>query len=638
MKRIFLCFMLFAVMPVFSQSLSVDSLKQILKSENKIQRFKALCLLSDEYSKSDLDKALFYAKKSLLLAKAIKNDTLRSYSYNSIANIYQYKSQLDSALLFHQKALKFRQKIKDSLGIADSYNNIGIAYDSKGQFKEGLDNYFRALYYYDKKNDFSKMAMTYTNIGIIYKVQKEYKKALDYYRKANDLYLKAKNDFGITVSSGNLGSILINFEKYEESVSYSEIAAKGYKKLGYDRYIAFPMSNIAVVYDSLHQFGKANENYIESIKLHEKYQNWYEVSNICAAYANCLIKQKAYSESIRLSEKAIVFAKKSDAYFLEVSTHHNLAKAYAGLGNFHKAYHYSNLYNIGKDSLFVSEKTKSIFELETKYETEKKEKLLIKQQAQAKQRNIWLVILLLLALSAMLIGYLIFRQQKLKNRQQKQEFQLKSAIAQIETQNKLQEQRLGISRDLHDNIGAQLTFIISSVDNIKYAFDLKNTKLDSKLESISDFTKSTIIELRDTIWAMNSSEISFEDLRLRIFNLIEKAKIAKENIDFKFRIDEKISRQKFTSMKGMNIYRTIQESINNSIKYADATEITVDVKTDGSRIEISISDNGTGFDPETVMLGNGIQNMKKRLNDIGGEFILESFPGKGTKIIISIEK
>ena len=621
-----------------STVVSIDSLKQIVKKGNKKQQFHALSMLSEEFSKYDLDKALDYAKKSLLQAKAIKNDTFISYAYNSIANTYQYKSELDSALLYHQKSLKVRQTIKDSLGIADSYNNIGITYDSKGQFHEALDNYFRALYYYEKKGDLAKMAMTYTNIGIIYKSQKEYKKALDYYRKANNFYLKAKDDFGITVSSGNLGSVLINFMKYDESLKYSQIAKSGYEKLGYERYVAFPVSNIAVVYDSLHQFSEANQSYLESIGKHEKYQNWYEVANISNAYANCLVKQGKYSESIKMSEKAIVFAKKSDAYFLEVCAHENLSKAYAKIGNFKEAYKYSDLYNNGKDSLFVNEKTKAIFELEAKYETEKNEKLLLKKEAEAKQRNIWLVILLILVVSAILIGYLIYRQQKLKNKQQKQEFQLRSAISQIETQNKLQDQRLSISRDLHDNIGAQLTFIISSVDNIKYAFDLKNSKLDNKLESISNFTKATIVELRDTIWAMNSNEISFEDLRLRIFNLIEKAKVAKEDINFKFHIDDTISKQKFTSIKGMNIYRVIQEAINNSIKYSNATVITVEVKNNDKEIQIIISDDGIGFDPETTLSGNGLQNMKKRLKDIGGKFILDSKPQSGTKISVIITK
>ncbi|MDR6966394.1 signal transduction histidine kinase [Flavobacterium arsenatis] len=641
MRKLYILLFIFFNSLNFAQGLTVqkiDSLKKATTKGDVKNRCNSLLLLSDEYSNTDLNVALRYAKMSLENAKKAKNDTLLAISYNSIANAYQYKSKLDSALIFHQKALHHRKKIKDTIGMADSYNNLGIAYDSMGLFSESLHNYFRALYFYDKKKDLEKLAMTYTNIGIIYKTQKEYQKTFQYYKKANELYKKVKSDFGITVSSGNLGSILIDFGKYEESIKYSQIAKEGYEKMGYDRYVGYPVSNIAVVYDSLHRFEEANKNYIEAIKLHEKYLNSYEVANICNAYAKCLIKQEKFQESILISNKSKEFSKKVNAFFLEVNANQNLATANSKLGNFEEAYKYSNLYTTGIDSLFKTEKTKAIFELETKYNTEKKEKLLIQKEAEAKQRNALLIVLSILVISAILLGYLFYRQQKLKNRQQEQEFQLKSAIAQIETQNKLQDQRLSISRDLHDNIGAQLTFIISSVDNIKYVFDLENTKLDGKLQSISNFTKSTIVELRDTIWAMNNDEISFEDLKMRIFNFIEKAKIATEEIEFKFNIDDNLSQQKFTSVKGMNVYRTIQEAINNSIKYAKATEIRIDVKSIDDKINIIISDNGIGFDENAIVPGNGIQNIRKRIKDIGGTFTLQSELEKGTTISLTVPK
>lgn len=641
MKKLYIFIFLFLYGFAWTQGLSVkkiDSLKIVATKGNANNKCNSLLLLSEEYSNSDLNIAMRYAKLSLDEAKKAQNDTLFAISYNSIANTYQYKSKLDSALIFHEKALHHRKKIKDTVGMADSYNNLGIAYDSMGLFSESLHNYFRALYFYDKKKDLEKLAMTYTNIGIIYKTQKEYKKAYKYYKKANELYIKTKSDFGITVSSGNMGSILIDFGRYDESIKYSLIAKQGYEKMGYDRYVGYPVSNIAVVYDSLHRFEEANKNYIQAIQLHEKYLNSYEVANICNAYAKCLIKQKKFKESILISDKAKAFSKKVNAFFLEVNANHNLAVANSKLGNFKEAYKYSNLYTTGIDSLFKTEKTKAIFELETKYNTEKKEKLLIQKEAEVKQRNALLVVLIVLVISAIILGYLFYRQQKLKNKQQEQEFQLKSAIAQIETQNKLQDQRLSISRDLHDNIGAQLTFIISSVDNIKYVFDLENTKLDHKLQSISTFTKATIVELRDTIWAMNNDEISFEDLKMRIFNFIEKAKIATEAIEFKFNIDEDLGQLKFTSIKGMNVYRTIQEGINNSIKYAKATEIIIDVKSIGNEIKIQISDNGIGFNSDEVLCGNGLQNIKKRIKDIGGTFSLASELGKGTTISLTVPK
>ncbi|MGK4567100.1 sensor histidine kinase [Flavobacterium sp. 3HN19-14] len=259
---------------------------------------------------------------------------------------------------------------------------------------------------------------------------------------------------------------------------------------------------------------------------------------------------------------------------------------------------------------------------------------MLQKDIQVRQSRFLLIIIGVFAFFIALIGYLVFRQQKLKNKQQEQEFELKSAITQIETQNKLQEQRLAISRDLHDNIGAQLTFIISSVDNLKFGFNTENSKLDNKLKTISDFAQSTIVELRDTIWAMNNNAITFTDLKNRVLNFIEKAKIAKEEISFSFDIDKDFQNLKMTSIVGMNIYRAIQEAVNNSIKYAHAGNISIHTKHVDNTIEIYISDDGQGFDIVTTEKGNGLQNMKKRIEGIRGKFSYSSEIGKGTTIKI----
>lgn len=633
---LFLCFFFYFFGNAQNTQHFLDSLKQSLKKGDLDSKFKTLTILNDQYSNIDLEKSMYYGNESLRVAKSLKNEAYIALSYNMIANIFQYKTQLDSALIYHNKSLFLRKKLKDSLGIADSYNNIGILYDTKGQFSQAIKYYFKALYFYDKKGDIKKQAMSMTNIGIIYKSQKEYTKAYDYYKKAYDLYLESKSDFGITISSGNLGSILINFQKYKESLHYSEFAIKGYLKLGYNRYVAYPMENMAVVYDSLNQFKNANKNYIESIRIHEENNNLFEVAESANAYSNCLIKQKRYLESITIAEKAKFFAQKSSSLHMEVLANNNLSKANAKLGNYEAAYNFSKLYNKGKDSLFVDEKTKAIFELETKYQTEKKEKLLLQKEAEAKQKNIVVIAISLLALLTALVGLMYYSQQKQKNQQQIQEFELKTAISQIENQNKLQEQRLHISRDLHDNIGAQLTFIISSVDNIKYGFDIQNQKLNTKLSGISDFAKSTIVELRDTIWAMNNNAIRFEDLKSRILNFIEKAKMAKENIQFEFTIQEELNQLKLSSIVGMNIYRSIQEAINNAIKYAEATKILVTAERQNNQLFIVVADNGNGFDIEKVDLGNGLNNLRKRADEIGAIINIQSHKGLGTKVSLTM--
>ena len=147
----------------------------------------------------------------------------------------------------------------------------------------------------------------------------------------------------------------------------------------------------------------------------------------------------------------------------------------------------------------------------------------------------------------------------------------------------------------------------------------------------------TIVELRDTIWAMNVNQISFSNLSSRIYNFIEKAKSVKENIQFSFIIPEHLIQKKFSSLVGINLYRTIQEGINNAIKYANADEIAVEVKEFKDFISIEIKDNGIGFNLDQVELGNGLINMQKRIEEIGGNYSLHSTVGNGTTIQIHLK-
>jgi signal transduction histidine kinase len=82
----------------------------------------------------------------------------------------------------------------------------------------------------------------------------------------------------------------------------------------------------------------------------------------------------------------------------------------------------------------------------------------------------------------------------------------------------------------------------------------------------------------------------------------------------------------------MNIYRIIQEAINNALKYADANAIDVQFKKVENELFVSIIDNGKGFDPTTVEEGNGLNNMKKRAHEIDGNINIHSETSKGTTV------
>ena len=632
-KSVLLVFLFIFGNAIAQNNRIIDSLFSSLNKGTEKQKFFTLFYLSDEYSNFDLDKSIVYANKSLHKAKQLQNDSLIGLSYNAIANNFQYKTELDSALKYHKKALEIRTKIKDSIGLADTYNNLGIFYDSKGEFPNAIKNYFKALYFYEKKQESAKQAMVCSNIGIVFKAQKQYNKAIIYYRKAYELYSKTTDNFGKTTSAGNLGSILINLKQYDESLKYSTIAKNGYEKLGYERFVGYPLSSIAYVYDSLHKFKIANSKYIESIKLHEKHQNNFEVAEVSGAFANCLIKQADYTQSIVLANKSLYFSKIAKAYLLEINSYQSLAIANSKLGNYQDAYRFSKLYNFGKDSIFKTQNSKSIFELETKYQTAQKEKLILQQQTESKQKNIWLILISSIAT----IGLLLFRQQRLKSRQQKEQARLENELLLEQSNFKIQEQRLEISRELHDSVGSQLTFIISILDNLKNAPVKLENAIEKKIDNLSGYANTSISELRDTIWALNTDNLTINELETRILNFVKEASESVETINFNFK-NNSVTNYQLTSKQGINLFRVVQEAINNAIKHSKASQINVILDEQENQLSMKIQDNGKGFDyEEKKKKSYGLSNIKNRIEELNGTFdLISNDAGTIVNIIIPI--
>lgn len=607
----------------------IDSLSQSLAQNSEKQKALTLINLADEYSNFDLDKAILFANKSLKQATKIGNDSIKGLAYNAIANNFQYKTELDSALKYHQKALKIRIKINDSIGIADTYNNLGIFYETKSDYLKALSSYYKALFYYEKINKKAKQAMVCTNIGIVYKTQKAYKKAIIYYRKAYELYSKTTDNFGKTTSAGNLGSILINFKEYEESLKYSMIAKKGYEKLGYERFVGYPLSSIAYVYDSLHKYSIANVKYIECIGLHEKYENNFEIAEVAASYAKSLLKQSKPAESIIFSEKSLKHSKIAKAFLLEINNYKNLSEAYFKIGKFQEAYSLLKKFNKGSDSIFESEKTKTILELDTKYQTQKKENQILQQQAESKQKNIWLLLISSLAI----IGLLLYRNQRVKSSQQRKQALLEKELLQEQTNVKIQEQRLDLSRELHDNIGSQLTFIISILDNLKNSSLKFDETISKKIDTVSSFTNKSIAELRDTIWALNSKDLSLSDLKIRIANFVKDASESVENTSFDFNFDIKNDYQ-LTSKQAINLFRILQETVNNALKHAQAKTIKISIIQAENNLKMSIADNGIGFDYEAKKKKSfGLTNIQNRVQELNATCEVQSNPN-GTEFLI----
>ncbi|MFY0483392.1 tetratricopeptide repeat protein [Flavobacterium sp. PLA-1-15] len=590
------------------------------------------------------DSLQFYAEK-------LEKETARQPNeYKAMAVIVKsiYYANFNSYQLAMEGYEKGLLLLKDSK--ADSlkcrlYIGIGSCAKVNGNNPKAFANLYKALAIYEKLGDRRGIADVNANLAHVYMQKGDSQLAKQYLQIALKTLEKDKTDGFYLTTSHSLANVYGMNGEYDKALALDEEGIRISEKIGSDKIKVMFLDNKANCFMYTNRLDSAQYYFDECLKLDYKIGNKKQIADSYGNLGFLASLKKDFPTAEKLLFKSIEILK-------EIKHKPNLAKSYSLLvGVYEQQEKFKQALETQKEfykqyKLMIDErKEASLAEFRIIHETQQKEKKLaqnkvelLKREVESKRKNTTILILSVLVFFVIIVGYMIYRQQRLKVNQQQQEFQLKSAISQIETQNKLQEQRLSISRDLHDNIGAQLTFIISSVDNVKYGFGVKNTVLGSKLDNISNFTRETIIELRDTIWAMNNNHITFEDLRVRILNFIEKAKLAKEDIHFKFSIEDSLEDVSFSSVQGINIYRTIQEALNNAIKHANASEIIILARLTDGAIRVEIDDNGKGFEFEATEIGNGLHNMKKRMEDIGGVFEIGSEMGKGTRISIVIDK
>lgn len=617
----------------------IDSLKsELKKNPDKVKKAAIYSDLTWYYSSLSIDSALAYGKHSLAFGKSLKNPKIISQAYSDLGSVYLSKGDLSKARTQYFQSLSIRTKQKDFEGMASNWSNIGGIYQRKNILDTAMIYYLKSLKYYESVQNERNVDFLKNNIAVLYEDMRNFPKAIKMYREVAEYRKRNGQNIQLAIVYSNMGNLFKKTKATAEAESYFKQSITLSAAEGDSLLLGNTYTNLGALYNSVQATNQSVPVLEKARQILKNVNSDFDLALTEYALAIAYGLQKDYLKSKNLYLKSIKTMLPLGANEYVSSMYLNLIPIYANLNKPDSALFYTEKYKAFQEKQIENKVSLETAELEAKYQSEKKEKLLLQKESETKNKNILLLLISVFAVFIGILGFLFFKQQRLKNKQLLQEHELKLAISKIETQNKLQEQRLSISRDLHDNIGAQLTFIISSVDNIKYGFSVENGILNSKLDRINSFARTTISELRDTIWAMNSDSVTFKDVELRIMNFIEKAKKAQESVDFEFHADEKLSTAALPSIVGMNLYRTVQESINNAMKYAEAKQISIRTSIHQTQITTVISDNGKGFDLQNVTPGNGLQNMKKRIREIGGEINIVSAPGKGTSITIIFDQ
>jgi ligand-binding sensor domain-containing protein/signal transduction histidine kinase len=209
---------------------------------------------------------------------------------------------------------------------------------------------------------------------------------------------------------------------------------------------------------------------------------------------------------------------------------------------------------------------------------------------------------------------------------------IKRRIELLEKEQAFERERARISRDMHDEVGSSLSEIV-----ILSELAMKKPKeANLHVREISERAAEVIDNVSDIVWAMNPKNDKLDNLIAHVRHYAIKY-LSLANIACQFTAPENIPAKNISAQLRRNIFLVIKEALHNVVKHSEAANVTIIIEFSNDIFFTLLKDNGKGFLIENISgAGNGLINMKKRIEDIKGEIEFRSNPGEGTQISFSV--
>ena len=557
------------------------------------------CIANYFYSEAKYDSAYLYFDKCEKDAFIEKDFSYYGYLKNVKANILVLKKDFASAEKMSIDALKISKKTNY---MYLTYN----CYLTLGNTTLGLENYNKSISYFQKATELSDKLQNETTylalatqplnfLSTVYRKKKDYKTALLYAQKGlafdsllikePEIYCYLKNNFAYSkfqLSDKSANKLFLQTLELGDSLKFAPIQITSKMYLG-EYYI----------------------RYKDTIK------------------ANFYLKNAQ-----NLAHKNAIF--EDELTILKLLTRANPKKATF----------YNNRYISLNDSLQTVERATRDKFARIEFETE--EITVQKNKAQNLYENLNTKFLLLIGFAVFLLTTLYYWftnkankaktrelllvQEHLKDKQEIYQLML-SQQQKIEEGKQIEKQR--ISQELHDGVMGKL----SSIRMNLFVLNKKNdpetiAKCLEYVNEIQNIEKEIRKIAHDLNKNLLSDNINFVTIVENLFTAIK----SHNEINFNLKVEESIDWEKIDNNAKINIYRIIQEALQNIDKYAKAKTVKIIMYKKDTNVLIDILDDGIGFNNNIVKDGIGLKNMKNRMLSVGGTFNIESFPNKGTKI------
>ncbi|GAA4129405.1 sensor histidine kinase [Flavobacterium chungbukense] len=622
----------------FRQNYNLKALNIILNQKddsiNKVNLFK---VANRYYNMSNWKSYLNTTKLILERSEKSRDSVNMAKAYTYLGDYYVSQSVSDSAFMNYFKAEKTYLKIKDQINLAKTFLSKANLQYNEGDFFESEINVFKTLSILKKEKNVNEILYeSYNLLGVLYNEREEYQKALEFQNKALQI-LEDKDiasEFQYKAASlNNIGFIYMNMDDYKAAEKYFEEGLKQ-KNLFEQRATLY-----AILLDNLgYSRFKMNDTY-ELPDLFYKSLEIREKLDLVSGIVSSKIHLSQYYAFNRDTAKALELSKQALALSRTTAKYINTLEALKQTASVdpRNASIYSREYIKLNDKMLKDERKMGEKFSRIAYETNE----IKDQNSNLQEKNKTLVYVFSICTLLGLFFY-VYKTQQAKNRELlfKQQQQIANEDIynlMISQQNEIELTRIrekkNVAQELHDGVLGRMFGIRISLDSLD---KLDEAEAASKRKKYLAELKNIEQDIREISHDLNREKSELINNFIAILNKLFENQINTYNSKLITSFDPNIKWEQISNMVKINLYRIIQEGLQNCNKYANADFIKVELKNVNNVLIFSIEDDGIGFNTKKTKNGIGLHNIEYRAKECKGTVTIKSVKGEGTKLTVRI--
>ena len=577
-----------------------------------------------------------YALEELSLAKVGNWSIGIAQAYNDLGIIKFYQGEHKEALSYYDSSLTIRANIKDLKGMAAIYNKQGLIYQKQGRHEAFIESQQMALVIFEQINDSINVGTSLNNLGDGYFQIRAYDKAIEIHKQAIKIRKKLSDSVGLATSYLNLANCYLNDSTAKR---YFLLALPIFTRANDKNAIAGIYNNLSLTCAKMGDLPSAERYIHKSIAIKVELEDEEGLATAYMTLCDVLINLERYQASKSALDKAVRLSNELGIEENFEYIYYYKAAYFYGIGQSDSAFIYQRRCTDLKNALYNDELYNHIAEMRTRYETEKKEGenvLLAKENELANallerekdNRRLLTTVLSAIILFILLLSLLLFYKRKLSTEKRISSIEKKNFNAIIEAE---ENERTRIARELHDGLGQVLSTAKLNVAALDPQDKEEQDLHDKSLGLIDD----AVIEVRAISHNLMPIALTNGGLVVALEELV--SKLSGNPV---FKIDLKVISltEKLSKSTEIALYRVVQEVVNNSIKHAQASKLSILIQAKGNHLLLAIADDGVGFDPNNIPKSKGIgwKNIFSRISLLSGKIEINSAQDKGTELQINI--